>query len=195
VRMHRKSEPFWYRAGARLFYWYINKVVRAGIPEDSTQFRCMSRQVVNAITQIRGSDQYLRLLTSYIGFRKQGLPYAPLNRTGAAIVRPKREAVHLARALVMDHTTHPLRTVCWVGVVLAIFNFIVVATRSGGGSDGQLHGALAFLVIAVMLAAIGEYVAGIVNRLRDRPAYYVREEHTSSVLLREERKNVVGMTS
>ena len=135
------------------------------------------------------------MLTSYIGFRKQGLPYAPINRTGAAIVRPKREAVHLARALVMDHTTHPLRTVCWVGVVLAIFNFIVVATRSGGGNGEQMHGALAFLVIAMMLAAIGEYVAGIVNRLRDRPAYYVREEHTSSVLLREERKNVVGMTS
>jgi dolichol-phosphate mannosyltransferase len=195
VRMHRKTEPFWYRAGARLFYWYINKVVRAAVPEDSTQFRCMSRQVVNAITQIRGSDQYLRLLTSYIGFRKQGLPYAPINRTGAAIVRPKREAVHLARAQIMDHTTHPLRTVCWVGVVLAIFNFIVVAARSGGGNGEQMHGALAFLVIAVMLAAIGEYVAGIVNRLRDRPAYYVREEQTSSVLLHEERKNVVGMTS
>jgi dolichol-phosphate mannosyltransferase len=195
VRMHRKSEPFWYRGGARLFYWYINKVVRAGIPEDSTQFRCMSRQVVNAITQIRGAEQYLRLLTSYIGFRKQGLPYAPINRSGAAIVRPKREAVHLARALVMDHTTHPLRTVSWVGVVLAIFNFIVVAARNVGGTGEQMHGALAFLVIAVMLATIGEYVAGITNRLRDRPAYYVREEHTSSVLLREERKNVVGMTS
>jgi dolichol-phosphate mannosyltransferase len=195
VRMHRKSEPFWYRAGARLFYWYINKVVRAGIPEDSTQFRCMSRQVVNAITQIRGAEQYLRLLTSYIGFRKLGLPYAPINRSGEAIVRPKREAVHLARALVMDHTTHPLRTVSWVGVVLAIFNFVVVAARNTGGAGEQIHGALAFLVIAVMLATIGEYVAGIVNRLRDRPAYYVREEHTSSVLLREERKNVVGMTS
>jgi dolichol-phosphate mannosyltransferase len=195
VRMHRKSEPFWYRAGARVFYWYINKVVRAGIPEDSTQFRCMSRQVVNAITQIRGADQYLRLLTSYIGFRKQSLPYAPINRSGAAIVRPKREAIHLARALVMDHTTHPLRTVCWVGLVLAIFNFIVVATRNAAGNGEQMHGAVAFLVIAVMLTVIGEYVAGIVYRLRDRPAYYVREEHTSSVLLREDRKNVVGMTS
>jgi hypothetical protein len=30
------------------------------------------------------------------------------------------------------------------------------------------------------------------QRTRDRPAYYVREEHTSSVLLREERKNVVN---
>jgi polyisoprenyl-phosphate glycosyltransferase len=196
VRKHRKSEPFWYRAGARAFYWYINRVVDAGIPEDSTQFRCMSRQVVNAITQIRGPDQYLRLLTSYIGFRKRALPYAPINRSGVAIVRPKREAIHLARALVMDHTTHPLRTVSGMGVLLAVFNFIVVAARNTpAGSGEQMHGALAFLVIAVMLATIGEYVATIANRLRDRPAYYVREEHTSSVLLREERKNVVGMTS
>jgi glycosyltransferase involved in cell wall biosynthesis len=186
VRLHRKSEPFWYRAGARLFYWYINSVVKAGIPNDSTQFRCMSRQVVNAITQIRDPDQYLRLLTSYIGFRKEPLPYSPINRTGEPTVRPKREAMNLARALVMDHTTHPLRTVIWIGVVIALFNAAVVAVQGG-----ELHDALAFLVLSVMLAFVGEYVGGLSRRMRDRPAYYVREEHTSSVLLREERRNVV----
>jgi glycosyltransferase involved in cell wall biosynthesis len=186
VRLHRKTEPFWYRAGARVFYWYINSVVKAGIPNDSTQFRCMSRQVVNAITQIRDPDQYLRLLTSYIGFRKEALPYAPINRTGAPTVRPKGEAVNLARALVMDHTTHPLRTVIWTGVAIAVFNAIVVAAQGG-----QLHDALAFLVLSIMLAFVGEYVGGLSRRMRDRPAYYVREEHTSSVLLREERRNVV----
>jgi polyisoprenyl-phosphate glycosyltransferase len=186
VRLHRKTEPFWYRAGARLFYWYINSVVKAGIPNDSTQFRCMSRQVVNAITQIRDPDQYLRLLTSYIGFRKEALPYAPINRTGAPTVRPKGEALNLARALVMDHTTHPLRTVIWTGVVIALFNAIVV-----GAQGGQLHDALAFLVLSIMLAFVGEYVGGLSRRMRDRPAYYVREEHTSSVLLKEERRNVV----
>jgi glycosyltransferase involved in cell wall biosynthesis len=186
VRLHRKSEPLWYRAGAKLFYWYINSVVKAGVPKDSTQFRCMSRQVVNAITQIRDPDQYLRLLTSYIGFRKDALPYAPINRTGAPTVRPKGEAVNLARALVMDHTTHPLRTVLWTGVVIAVFNAVVVAAQGG-----QLHDAIAFLVLSIMLAFIGEYVGGLSRRMRDRPAYYVREEHTSSVLLREERRNVV----
>jgi glycosyltransferase involved in cell wall biosynthesis len=186
VRLHRKTEPFWYRAGARLFYWYINSVVKAGIPNDSTQFRCMSRQVVNAITQIRDPDQYLRMLTSYIGFRKEALPYAPINRTGAPSVRPKGEALNLARALVMDHTTHPLRTVIWTGVVIALFNAIVVAAQGG-----QLHDALAFLVLSIMLAFVGEYVGGLSRRMRDRPAYYVREEHTSSVLLKEERRNVV----
>ena len=90
VRLHRKTEPLWYRVGTGAFYWYINGVVKAGIPENSTQFRCMTRQVVNAIMQIRGPEQYLRLLTSYIGFRKQALPYAPINRSGLATVRPKR---------------------------------------------------------------------------------------------------------
>jgi hypothetical protein len=50
---------------------------------------------------------------------------------------------------------------------------------------------VAFVVLAVMLAMVGEYVGGLSRRMRDRPSYYVREEHTSSVLLREDRRNVV----
>ena len=196
VRLHRKTEPFWYRIGARAFYWYINSVVGAGIPEDSTQFRCMSRQVVNAITQIRGPDQYLRLLTSYIGFRKKAFPYSPINRTGQPTIRPKREAVNLARALVMDHTTHPLRTVIWSGVALATLMFVFITIHAVADHDkNQFHAALAFLIVTVMIATIGEYVAALSRRLRDRPAYYVREEQTSSVLLREERKNVVNTSN
>jgi hypothetical protein len=42
-----------------------------------------------------------------------------------------------------------------------------------------------------MIMTIGEYVGALQRRLRDRPAYYVREEQTSSVLLRDDRKNVV----
>lgn len=192
VRLHRKTEPFWYRLGSRAFYWYINGVVQAGIPENSTQFRCMTRQVVNAIMQIRGPEQYLRLLTSYIGFRKQALPYAPINRSGLPTVRPKREAAHLARTLIMDHTTHPLRFVLRGGVVLALVNTVVAIARSrDDGSGVQLHTALALLLITAMIATIGEYVGALQRRLRDRPAYYVREEQNSSVLLRDDRRNVV----
>lgn len=195
VRLDRKTEPLWYRLGARLFYWYINSVVGVDLPKDSTQFRCMSRQVVNALSQIHGPDQYLRMLTSYIGFRKQALPYASLNRMGAATVRPKREAVNLARALIFDNTTHPLRLVTWSGVALAAVNIVFSLLRTRPAWDGSVQAAGAFLVLALMLAMIAEYVGGLTNRLRDRPAYYVREEHTSSVLLREERRNVVGVTS
>jgi dolichol-phosphate mannosyltransferase len=192
VRLHRKSEPFWYRVGARLFYWYINGVVKAELPENSTQFRCMTRQVVNAMVQIRGPEQYLRLLTSYIGFRKQALPYAPINRSGRPTIRPKREAAHLARTLIMDHTTHPLRFVLRGGVLLALINTVVAIVRANyDHNDAQIYTAVALLLITLMIVTIGEYVGALQRRLRDRPAYYVREEQTSSVLLRDDRKNVV----
>jgi len=196
VRLHRKNEPIWYRLGARVFYWYINSVVKAGMPADSTQYRCMSRQGGNAITQIRDPDRYLRLLTSYIGFRKQAFPYAPINRTGHPPIRPKREAVNLARALIMDQTTQPLRVVSWVVVLAAVADVAVtlVAYAAGRLEVSRVLGALQFVSIAVVLALIAEYVGGVSRRMRDRQAYYVREEHTSSVLLREDRTNVVAAT-
>ena len=204
VRLHRKNEPLWYRAGAHGFYWYMNDVIKAGMPEDSTQFRCMSRQVVNAITQIRDPDRYLRVLTSYVGFRKQALPYAPINRNGRPTVRPKGEALQLARALIFGHSSQPMRLASWTGVA-AMFALVCI---SGGvlvrdamrperaqPFDGLLvFVALGFLVLSVVLLFIAEYVGGIARRMRDRPAYYVSEEQMSAVLLREERTNVVGDT-
>src|SRR6185295_348610 len=38
VRLHRKNEPVWYKFGASVFYGYINGVLSAGLPRDSTQF-------------------------------------------------------------------------------------------------------------------------------------------------------------
>jgi hypothetical protein len=77
--------------------------------------------------------------------------------------------------------------------LIALINAVAVMFRRAAGDDpASIHIALAFLVLTVMLAAISEYVGAMSRRLRDRPAYYVREEHTSSVLLREERKNVVS---
>ena len=204
VRLHRKNEPLWYRFGASVFYAYVNGVLKAGLPRDSTQFRCMTRQVVNAITKIRDPDSYLRTLTSYVGFRKEPLPYAPINRNGRALARPVGDAFHLLRSLTIDYSTQPLRFTAWLGVFAAV----VLAILSGwqfyaGRNDPSRAGALdpvmfvlsmQFLIVTIILAAIAAYIASVARRTRARPAYYVQEEHTSSVLLAENRRNVVGET-
>jgi hypothetical protein len=51
-----------------------------------------------------------------------------------------------------------------------------------------------FFLVTLVLAAIAAYVASVSRRTRARPAYYVQEEHTSSVLLAEHRRNVVSET-
>jgi glycosyltransferase involved in cell wall biosynthesis len=204
VRLHRKNEPAWYRLGASVFYGYINGVLKAGLPRDSTQFRCMTRQVVNAITKIRDPESYLRTLTSYVGFRKEPLPYTPINRNARPSARPIGDAFHLLRSLTIDYSTQPLRFTAWTGV----FSAVLLTALSGwqfyaGRNDPARARALdpvmfvlstQFLIVTVVLAAMAAYIASIARRTRARPAYYVQEEHTSSVLLSEARRNVVAET-
>ena len=60
---------------------------------------------------------------------------------------------------------------------IGILNAIVVMVGSASRESRiEIHEALAFLVLAFMVAMVGEYVGGISRRNRDRPAYYVREE-------------------
>jgi hypothetical protein len=205
VRLHRKNEPFWYRAGATLFYGYVNGILKAGLPPNSTQFRCLTRQVVNAITKIRDPESYLRTLTSYVGFRKEAVAYAPINRNGRASVRPTADAFHLARSLTIDYSTQQLRFVAWLAVLVAVTLTALSGWQLAAGrlDPARARGidpilfvlAIQFLVVTVVLAAIAAYIGSIARRTRVRPAYYVQEEHTSSVLLREERRNVVDSTS
>jgi dolichol-phosphate mannosyltransferase len=204
VRMHRKSEPLWYRFGASVFYGYVNGVLKAGLPRDSTQFRCMTRQVVNAITKIRDPESYLRTLTSYVGFRKEPLPYGPINRNGRATARPVGDAFHLLRSLTIDYSTQPLRFIAWLAVFCAVLLSALTGwqfyagrndpTRAQGLDPIMFVISIQFLIVTVVLAAIAAYVASVARRTRARPAYYVQEEHTSSVLLAENRRNVVAET-
>jgi dolichol-phosphate mannosyltransferase len=204
VRLHRKNEPAWYRVGAAVFYGYINGVLKAGLPRDSTQFRCMTRQVVNAITRIRDPDSYLRTLTSYVGFRKEPLPYAPINRNGRATARPLGDAFHLLRSLTIDYSTQPLRFTAWLGVFSAVLLTVLTGWQLYAGRNDPARArvldpvmfvlSIQFLIVTIVLAAIAAYIASVARRTRARPAYYVQEEHTSSVLLAESRRNVVAET-
>ena len=49
-----------------------------------------------------------------------------------------------------------------------------------------------FMFMFLILATLCEYVGRLLDETRDRPLYYVFDEHNSSVMLvDEERKNVV----
>lgn len=200
VRLHRDDEPRWYRFGARLFYWYLHRVVRLRLPANTTQFRCMSRQVVNVVTQIRDRHRYLRLLLTDLGFRQRAFQYQPMHRRGR-IVRHAGDAINLALALVADNSIHPLRLVSWMGVAAAFANllyavYVIVIWVSkedvaAGWVTLSLQSALQFFLVALILTTLCEYVGRIFSRLRAEPGYHVLAEQQSAVLLREDRRNVV----
>jgi polyisoprenyl-phosphate glycosyltransferase len=104
--------------------------------------------------------------------------------------------------MVVDNSAHPLRVVSGLGVVAASLNLayalyvvLVYVTRrhvEPGWVTMSLTSAAQFFFLCVILSVLCEYVGRLPARLGNTPRYYVRDERASSVLLLEDRSNVVA---
>jgi len=202
IRQHRLGEPLYLRAGARLFYWYFNRVLKVNLPKDSTDFRVFSRQSVNAITRIKDRFRYLRTFSTYVGYGNESFTYTPIRRRSQPRVKGFGESVGLAVNMIVANSVQPLRMVSLLGLLLSFLSVVHIVYVVlvylfdkhviAGWVTQSLHNSVMFLFVFLILAVLCEYVGRLLTEVRRRPGYFVLEERNSSVLLAdEERKNVV----
>ena len=202
VRRTRSHENWLTRCATALFYWYCHKILKLDLTKNATQFRCMSRQVVNAIIQIKDSYRHLRLFSSYVGYARKPIVYDPIKPGKNARKRSFSESVNQALTIIMENSVHPLRFVSWLGVFAATSNLIyagyIVAVYllkediMQGWTTLSLQNAGQFFFITVILTALCEYTGRMLNRLQNRPLYYLMNEQNSSILLIDrDRHNIV----
>lgn len=202
VRRDRKGDPLYLRIGSRLFYWLFNRLVGIKLPRNSRDFRVFSRQTVNAITGIKDRFRYLRVFSSYVGYGNESFIYDPIQRRSKPRVKGFFQAVRIAFGMIVANSTHPLRLVSLLGLVMSglsllhivyvLVIYMLYEDIAQGWATRSLHSSVMFLFLFLILAALCEYVGRLIHEVKDRPPYYVMEEKNSSVVLaNEERKNVV----
>lgn len=74
TRSKREGETVFKKMTAHMFYRVITKLTRINIPEDTGDFRLMSRQVVDALNQLPEHHRFMKGLFSWVGLNKQALP-------------------------------------------------------------------------------------------------------------------------
>ena len=204
VRAARKGEPLWARLGAKVFYSYTRRFLDLNIPENSTLFRVLSRQAVNAITQVRDQYRYIRLISQFVGYSQTEFQYVPINRSGIVQRRGFWQSANLAIDIIIANSAHPLRVVSVLGLVAGLLNLLYISyviaiylfkkQVAEGWTTTNFQSALMFFFIFVILTVISEYIGRILNETRRRPLYYVLDELNSSVMLADiDRKNIVGL--
>jgi len=202
VRRTRTHESLFTRKATGLFYWYCHKILKLDLTKNATQFRCMSRQAVNAIIQIKDSYRYLRLFSSYVGYTRKPIVYDPIKRGKNTRKRSFNQSINQALTIIMENSAHPLRFVSWLGMFAATSNLIyagyIVAVYffkedvMQGWTTLSLQNAGQFFFITVILTALSEYTGRMLTRLQDRPLYYLMNERNSSILLIDrDRHNIV----
>ncbi|MCL1473021.1 glycosyltransferase family 2 protein [Argonema antarcticum] len=202
IRKNRSGEPWWMRWGANLFYWSCKRIFKIPLIKNATQFRVLSRAVVNAIIQVNDKYRYLRLLSFYVGYRSRTFTYEIFKRYRKPKVKGFLENVDIALQVIVVNSVRPLRFASYLGLIASIFNILYIgyigvvylfkAHVAEGWVTISFQNALMFFCISMVLTILSEYVGFIFDRLKGWPAYYIAEEKQSSVLIADrDRRNIV----
>jgi dolichol-phosphate mannosyltransferase len=185
VRVSREGESFLHRLVTRAFYRFLRRTADIDLPEGAGDFRLIDRRALDAFRGMRERRRYVRGMVSWVGFRQVGVPYErPARHAGAgkySVVRYSR----LAFDGLSSFSDAPLRLALAVGFAVAIASLIAaiaaIVLKLTGVEDvpgwASLVVALSFLggIQLVVLAAVGIYVAGIFDEVKQRPLYVVGE--------------------
>jgi len=201
----KKRNPFTQHA-ASLFLSYCHQKLGIELKPDSTDFRILSRQVVNAITQIKDRRRYLRLFTVTVGYDIQYFEYLPICRTGKTQRASFMDEVNQAIDIVVTSSPHPLRLVSRIGMIASILNALYIGYIAlvyflkphvaEGWTTSSMEISVMFFFLFLILAVLCEYVGRLLEEVQDRPLYFIAQEKNSSVLLEHQvKKNIVHVST
>ncbi len=190
-RLHG-PQPLFMRLFAPVFYWYCNRILRLAIPENTTEFRVLSRQVVNAIIRTRDLMRFMRMYSAYVGFPSTTVEYDTESRRGRMRRRSFGEVMRRSIGIIVANSTHPLRVVSVLGIAISglnalyagyvVLTYLLKKDVAPGWSTLSLQIAVMFFFLFLVLAVLSAYVGRLLQEGNQVPQYHVIEERQSSVL-------------
>lgn len=179
-RVSRDGETWAKRMTAWLFYRTIQALAGFVIPKDTGDFRVMTKEVRDALTQCSEQEPFLRGLVAWVGFRQQAFPYQRQSRKFGETKYPWRRMFRFAFNAILSFSQWPLRLCVMLGAGGLALSLILSAwalTRhlQGATVAGWTSLLIVFLflqsLVLFMLGVVSLYVGVIHKGVQARPRY------------------------
>lgn len=184
-RVTRKGEPPIRSFFARIFYKIINKMSKVEMVDGARDYRLMTRQMVDAIVDLKEYNRYSKGLFSFVGFNTKWLEYENVSRVAGETKWSFFKLFAYAIEGIVAFTTVPLTLAALVGLLFCLIAFImiiviIVKTLVFGDPTSGWPSlvCIIFLVGGIELFAIGiigEYLAKTYLETKKRPIYIIKE--------------------
>ena len=183
-RTRRLGETWFKRITASAFYWLMRRFVHKDLPPNSSEFRLMSRDAVNALGHLREGQRFLRGMVTWIGFPQIAVPFERPSRAAGRTKYSTRKMVAFAWDAILSFSMLPLRVASCFGFITFVFGIlfalrIVLHTLfyqdlvQGWATVVVLQAVLGGAIL-LCLGMVGEYVGRIYEEIKQRPIYIVR---------------------
>lgn len=186
TRLERDGESWFKRYTAHLFYRLAGRIMPVKMPEDTGDFRLMSRSVVEALKELRERNRFMKGLFAWVGFPSATVYYRRERRHAGKTKWNYWKLWNFALEGITSFSYIPLQLATYFGFIVAIFAFsyalfIVIRTILFGR---EVPGYASLITIILFLGGIqligigvlGEYIGRIYNEVKRRPLYIVRKK-------------------
>jgi glycosyltransferase involved in cell wall biosynthesis len=180
-RTSRRGESALKRSTAYLFYRVIQRLSRVQLPEDTGDFRVLSRRAVDALGRLREQHRFMKGLFAWIGFRQKAIPYEREPRLRGTTKWNYWRLWNFALEGITSFTTAPLRIATYVGLGTSVSSFayggyVVVDTLMFGNAVAGYPSLLTVILLLggiqlMSLGVIGEYLGRMFDETKQRPLY------------------------
>jgi len=184
-RTHRKGESLLKRTTAHFFYRIIQRVNKVDIPQDTGDFRILSRRAVNALNSFGEQHRLMKGLFAWIGYKQKAVRYQRDARHAGKTKWNYWRLWNLALDGITSFTIAPLKISTYLGLLAATGAFaygvyMIIDTLLYGN---PVPGYPSLIVIILMLGGVqlvaigilGEYLGRIFNETKRRPLYFINE--------------------
>jgi polyisoprenyl-phosphate glycosyltransferase len=180
-RTSRRGESALKRSTAYLFYRLIQRLSRVRLPEDTGDFRILSRRAVDALGRLREQHRFMKGLFAWIGFPQKAVPYERDPRLRGTTKFNYWRLWNFALEGITSFTTAPLRIATYVGLGTAVSSFayggyVIVNTLMFGNPVAGYPSLLTVILLLggiqlMTLGVIGEYLGRMFDESKERPLY------------------------
>lgn len=186
-RVERSGESKFRALFSKLFFKFLNKISDIPIVEGATDYRIMSRQMIDSVLELSEYHRFSKGIFEWVGYDTYWIEYVSEDR---ALGETKWSYLGLFRYAIegiVSFSTAPLRLSSIAGCIISILSFLYfVITFSQTlifGRDLPGYASticlIAFLggIQLVALGIIGEYLARTYIQAKRRPNYIIKEKN------------------
>jgi dolichol-phosphate mannosyltransferase len=182
-RTKRLGETKFKMLVTRLAYKAINLAGEIAIPENSGDYKLLSRRVVDQVLALTEQDPYFRGMVSWVGFKQTQVFY---ERQARFRGKSKQSLLTLLPvrtflSAILSLSNKPLYSICVAGVMfsaLAIWLVLYAILWSSISADARLLLVVVIIMLCILQLSLGIqalYLARIYGQVRNRPLYVIRK--------------------
>ncbi len=182
VRTQREMKPqvhFFYK----LFYKIFQNLSYIRIPRDAGDFSLIDRKVVKELVDLPETEQFLRGLRAWVGFKQTGVPYVRPERMFGVSTNNWRKNIWWAKKAIFSFSFAPLELMSYAGFFLTGLSFLGIVwqilARIFDFDPRTPYGTSTIIILVVFfggltilgISFLGEYIAKIFEETKKRPKF------------------------